>query len=339
MLESTYERTLFKTCDPEEITRLSEVVFVEGHLDKLDDLLITILPLANVIYYKYIRIFDDREYAKEDLISDAVLGLYRDMSLRWDKYIRIESYYSYFSTILRNSMIGLVHGYHNYYSSDEVDLETMNSSDSSGMDAYDSVETKLLLDSLKKNIIDTSLRILSRRKVNTNLLISIFNSIHVDKVGVEKLKSRVKVLGVSSNLFSFYEEHVEYVYRLAYNYHYAVLGGKQKMISRISDTLDRFEDVTYKMLSLNYYDSIIPEIYAEFGSEVAKKFVKTFSGRTVKVPDYRDFCDNLLGGVVLSLADGDKSNLYRIAEEYEIPYKTLSRIYSKASKYDIGEKG
>ena len=105
------------------------------------------------------------------------------------------------------------------------------------------------------------------------------------------------------------------------------------MIGRISGVIDRFEDVTYRMLSANYYDSVIPEMYAELGPELTKRFVKIFSNRTIKVPRYRDFCDDLLGGVVLSLADGDKDNLYRVADEYGISYRGLLRIYNKASKY------
>lgn len=107
------------------------------------------------------------------------------------------------------------------------------------------------------------------------------------------------------------------------------------MLDRMNGIIDRFEDVTYKMLSVNYYDSIIPEIYAEFGAEFAKKFVRTFSGRTIQVPEYQNFCDDLLGGVILALAKGDRANLYQIAEEYDMPYKTLARIYNKAIKYDL----
>lgn len=338
MGENCYNEYLFKPCDPYEITRMSKVVFVEGHLDRLDDLLLTILPLVNLVYYKSIRCLDDREYAKEDLISDAIVSLYHDMSLRWDKYIHIESYYSYYSQILKNTMIELVHKYHNYYSYEEADLESERF-DEASQDDYEDVEFDILKESINHSIHDTSVRILKCRKVNTNLLLNIFNCTYVEKEGLDNLRSRVRVLGISNNLFTFYCDHVNYVYRLANNYQYAVLGGNQKMMSRISNTIDRFEDITYSMLSMEYYDSIIPEIYAEFGADVAKKFVKTFSGRTVQVPKYRDFCDNLLGGVVMTLSEGDKSNLYRVAEEYNIPYRTLSRIYNKATKYNTSQEG
>lgn len=333
MEQSLYEYHLCKPCDIDEINRMSKIVFVEGHLERLDDLLVTVMPLAHIVYYKYIRSFDDREYAKEDLISDALLRLYQDMSLRWDKFIHIDSYYDYYSTILRNGMIGLVHSYHNYYSQDDIDVETYKVEDEV-TDLYDEIEFKLLKESINKGIIEVAERILRCRKVNTNLLLKILKIKYVEKSDLDSLKSRVRVLGISANLFNFYVEHVEYVYRLSYNYQYALLGGRRNMIDRISATLDRFEDVTYKMLSTSYYDSIIPEIYAEFGPEIAKKFVRTFSGRTVQVPDYKDFCDDLLGGVVLTLAAGDRSNLYRVAEEYHMPYKTLARIYNKAVKYD-----
>jgi len=333
---SSYDIYLRKTCDPEEITRLSNIVFVEGHLDRLDDLLISILPLANIIYYRYIKYLDDREYAKEDLISDAILRLYQDMYLRWDKYIHIEYYYyDYFSRVLRNGMVSMVHGYHNYYMMDDIDPENVIY-DGIVDNTYDEIESSLLKASINKSIIATAERILKCRRVNTNLLLNILKLKYVEKSGLDNLRSRVKVLGISGTLFNFYCEHVEYVYRLSYNYQYAILGGKDKMSSRISSVIDRFEDTTYRTLSINYYDSIIPEIYAEFGAEFAKKFVKTFSGRTVEVPNYRNFCDDLLGGVVVSLAGGDKSNLYRVAEEHNIPYKTLSRIYNKATK--LGDK-
>lgn len=330
---SSYQSTLCSPCNPEEITRLSKIVFVEGHLDRIDDLIVAILPLANIVYYKYIRYLDDREYAKEDLISDAVLRLYQDMTLRWDKYIHIESHYEYYSTILRNGMVGLVHSYHSFYSIDDVDLEAL-SPEEEVVNAYEAIELNMMKESVRKNIIDTATHILECRSVNTKLLVNILHCMYVTKSGLDSLKDRVRVLGISNSLFNFYCEHVVYAYRLAYNYHYAQLGGKQKMLDRISNTIDRFEDITYKILSDRYYDSIIPEIYAEFGEDVAKKFVKTFSGRTVQVPPYRDFCDDLLGGAVLSLADGDKSNLYRLAEEYGMSYRSLSRIYNKALKYD-----
>lgn len=330
---SSYDYHLKRSCNPEEIVNLSNIVFVEGHLDRLDDLLVAILPLANIIYYRYIKYLDDREYAKEDLISDAVLRLYQDMSLRWDKYIHIESYYEYFSQVLRNGMIGLVHGYHNFYITDDLDLES-TACDEVIDNTYEEVETRMLRASVKKSILETAERILKCRAVNTNLLLNIFRAKYIEKSDLDSLRSRVRVLSISTALFNFYCEHVDYVYKLSFNYQYAILGGRSNMISRISNTIDRFEDVTYRTLSTNYYDSIIPEIYAEFGADVAKKFVRTFSGRTVQVPDYKDFCDDLLGGIVLTLADGDRSNLYRVAEERDIPYKVLARIYNKAIKFD-----
>lgn len=331
---SSYEYHLYKPCDPEEIVSLSKIVFVEGHLERIDDLLVAILPLANIIYYRYIKYLDDREYSKEDLISDAILRLYQDMSLRWDKYIHIESYYEYFSQVLKNGMIGNVHSYHNYYIVDDIDPE-VTKYDEIVDTAYDEVELRMMKEAIKSNIIETAEKILRCRQVNTNLLLNIFRAKYVNKSGIESLRSRVRVLGISTNLFNFYCEHVTYVYKLSYNYQYALLGGRDGMTNRISGIIDRFEDTTYRMLSVNYYDSIIPEIYAEFGADIAKKFVRTFSGRTVQVPDYKNFCDDLFGGVVLTLADGDKSNLYRVSEEHHIPYKMLARIYNKAIKYEV----
>lgn len=334
----SYDQYLTKPCDPAEIVRMSKLVFIEGHLEMVDDLLLVLLPLAHLVYYKNIRYLDDREYAKEDLISDAIVNLYQDITLRWDKYIHVESYYTYFSNVLRNSMISLVHSYHNYYSQDELDPESIKSDEDSS-DAYDAVDMQMMRDSLEEAIASTSRRILSCRSVNTNLLLSIFDCIYVKKSGLGSLSSRVRVFGISSSLFNFYVDHVGYVYRLAYNYQYALIGGKDKMALRIEDTISRFEDVTYRILSNKYYDTIIPEIYAEFGSDIAKKFVKTFSGRNVQVPRYQDFCDDLLGGVVVALTDGNKDNLYKVADEYKIPYRTIARIYNKAIKFDGVGKG
>lgn len=331
MEKSQYDIQLFTTCDYNKITELSEKVFIEGHLEMIDDLITVILPLANVIYYRHIRQLDDSEYAKEDLISDAILVLYQDMSLRWDKYIYVESYYTYYSRILTNVMISMVHGYHNFYAMDDVDPDTIKSEKIIEND-FDVVEMNMLKESINKDIIETATHILSCRKKNTKLLINILNCKYVDKSGVDSLRTRVRVLGIPNTLFNFYCEHVDYVYKLSYNYQYAMLGGNKKMINRITETLHRFEDVTYSMLSENFYDSIIPEMYAELGPEVTKKFVKTFSNRTVQVPGYKDFCDTLLGGVVVSLAGGDRSNLYKVAEEYKIPYKILARIYNRVVK-------
>ena len=237
----SYQSSLFKQCDPEEITRLSKLVFVEGNLDKIDELIVAILPLANIVYYKHIRHLDDREYAKEDLISDAILRLYQDMTLRWDKYIHVESYYEYFSSILRNGMIGLVHSYHSYYSIDDVDPDIARSKDEI-VDAYDAVELRMMRESVINNIIDTSKLILSCRVKNTNLLLSILKYKYVEKIELNSLRSRVRVLGIPTNLFDFYCEHVDYVYRLSYNYHYAQIGGKKKMLSGINSVIDRFEE-------------------------------------------------------------------------------------------------
>ena len=328
----SYNYYLRKPCDPEEIVRLSKYVFVEGHLEALDDLILVILPLAHIVYYKNIKYLDDREYAKEDLISDTILRLYQDMLLRWDKYIHVDSYYDYFKVILKNGMIGLVHEYHNYYSQDELDCDVVLR-DFNDTYVYEQVEFKILKESLYNHIIDTTRKLLKCRQKNTNLLLSIFNCKYIKKEGLESLKSRVKVLGISSSLFNFYCEHVDYVYKLSYTYHCAVIGGKVNVVGDMSSTLDRFEDITYRMLSVAYYDTILPEIYAEFGPSVAKKFVKTFSNRTVTVPSYRDFCDNLLGGAVYSLAQGNRKKLYDLVEQYHMPYRTLLRIYNKAAKF------
>lgn len=333
MNDSEYTRRLFSTCDIEKINTLSYKIFKEGQLELIDDLIVDLLPLANIIYYKYVKSLDDYEYAKDDLISDAITILYRDMKYRWDKYIKVDFYSEYYSTSFKNIMLSLVHGYHNYYLTNDVDPEFMNSG-IPDENHFENVEYELLKTSVREQMISFAKRVLSCRHVNKNLLLSIFEYKYIEHQDLEALMSRVRVLGLSKNLFNFYVEHVDYVYRLSYNLQYAVLRGNQKMIDRISEKLSRFEDATYRSLVSAYYDTVIPEIYAEFGEEVAAKFVKTFSNRTIHVPAYRDFCDTLLGGAVVTLAQGDKENLYDVASDYNIPYRTLSRIYNKAINND-----
>ena len=153
----------------------------------------------------------------------------------------------------------------------------------------------------------------------------------------KSLRSRLKVIGIYEDTYEVLSNHVIYLHKLAYNYQKSLLKGNTRMQLRIEDMIKRNESPTYEILSNNFGESIIPEIFAEFGPDVAKKFVRTFSGQEVKVPDYQQFCDDLLGGTVYSLARGDKQNLYQIALDNKLPYRVLARMFDKVAKFYGGK--
>jgi len=316
----------------EEIESLGVKIFKEGNLSLVDDLIVLVIPLLNIVYYNHIVPLDDRHHAKDDLIQDALMEIYRDMKLHWDKYIYVDIYCQYITTIARSKMIDLVHRYHNYYSTTEYDPEILLST--TYVDNYSSIETKILREEMQSSIISIARRILKCRKKHSRILETILESTYLDKSkDVRKLYNRFRVIGISEVQFKLLKDHVDYVYKLSYNYQKSIVLENSKMRLRIEDVISRFESPTYEILSSTYSDSIIPEIYAEFGPEVTRKFVRTFSDKTVKVPDYQDFCDHLLGSTVLSLSKGDKDNLYQLSADYKIPYRALSRIYNKVSKF------
>lgn len=320
-----------------EVTSLGDEIFKEGHFERLDDFIILILPIINMTYYQSIRSLDDREYAKDDLIQDTVVALYRDMSLRWDKYIRVENYGEYVKTVSRNIMINLVHRYHNYYSTVEYDPDTAGANSDSARE-YSVVEAKLLKKQFDTQILEMTRRLASYRKDANQLLQRIITSLYIDKdEEMTRLKIRYRVLGVHYDKFNMYINHVKYLYRLVYNYQKALLRGDDKMSSQLEEVMDRFGSDTYETLTKNYGDTVIPELFAEFGRETTMKIVKVFSGQTIKVPDYRSLCDDLLGASVYQMANGRKEDLARLSEEYSLPYKTLSRIFDRQLK-NLGGK-
>lgn len=320
-----------KSPDYDEINRVGDLIFKQGEFELLDEYMMLIAPLINKSYYKYIASLDDSNYAREDLIQDTFLALYKDMKLRWDKYINVRNYYTYISSICTNIMTNLVHEYHSYYQTTEYDPELVLTS---YLDMnYERVDYQLAKESIFKNILVLVNKLASFRKSQCVLLKSIIRALYVDRAGLDKVKSRARVVYVNDQMFSFLVDHVKYLYKLAFEYHEALLKENGKVVDDLEIIFGRFSNVTYDILVDRYQYSILPEVYAEFGPELARRFVRSFSGRTVEVPNYQDFCDFLLSGTVMSMINGDKENLYKVAKDYKISYKSLRRIYNKTEKY------
>lgn len=146
-----------------------------------------------------------------------------------------------------------------------------------------------------------------------------------------KLKSMMRILGITRSTVNFLLDHIDYLYRFSFNYYKTLEKGEIKMSRRLDNILERYNDEIYSVLCKNYGDSIIPEIYAEFGPDLTKKFIKVFSGRQVEVPDYTNFCDDVLGCKLLTLVDS-REELYKIASDFKLDYSTLSRIYTRGVK-------
>lgn len=327
---------LDSTVDWSKINTISFDIFKYGNFDKIDELLVLILPLINITYYKHARWLDDRNYAKEDLIQDAILEIYKDIKFRWDKYINIDNYPKYFETVARNVMINLVHAHHNYYKTAEFSPD-LNYDLNSTQESFGFAEVRILKEEFDNNLLETTRRLANCRKKHSKILNKLITEIYINKnIDALNIKSKLRVLGIDRVQFDLLYEHVFYLHRLSYNYHMSIMKGNEKMRIRIEEVIRRYESPTYEVLARNYSDSIIPELFAELGPDLTKKVVRVFSGRTMKVPDYRDFCDDLLGGTIYSLAGGDKSNLYKIASDNNLPYRALSRIYDKVAKYKEG---
>lgn len=321
-----------------EVNRKCNYVFKEGHLDEIDDLIPLILPILNITYYKQVRWLDDRLYAKEDLIQDTIMTIYMDMKLRWDKYIDIDNYPRYFEKIARNVMIKNVHKLHSYYSIVELDPD-LNYNMNSAKVSYESVEAHMIKSTISSEILNMTKRLASYRGKYAKILLLIVEEVYEkDNPETANLKSRLKVVGISEKTYELLYNHVLYLHKLAYNYQKSIMKGNHRMRLRIEDILRRYESPTYEILATNYSDSIIPEVYAEFGDEVTRKFVKTFSGKTIEVPDYQKFCDDLLGGTVYAIAKGDRNNLYQFAADNGMSFRTLARIFDKVAKFYGGKQ-
>lgn len=317
--------------DWEKVNELGHEVFYNGHLERMEEMFYSILPIVNISYYKYITPYDDNEYAREDLLQDAIAEIYRDMTLRWDKFIYVENYYSYFKTICRNVMLGLVQAHHGYYMNVEFNPDIRNNF--SDDYSFASVEANDHKEYLQTAILDTTRRLAKNRKGYAKVLDFIITWKYVEhRTDLAAIKTKLRTSWwLKRTNVNMLLEHVGYLYRFAYNYHLAIERGESKMVRRLDQIISRFEDSTYSVLSKNYGDTVIPEIYAEFGPALTKKFVKLFGGKQITVPDYTNFCDDIVGGSLLSLVSS-KDDLHTVASEFDMPYGVLARIYDRAVK-------
>jgi len=326
-----------KLSSPVQYERLHEVcvdVFKYGNFDRIDtELLELIMPIVNIVYYQSISQYDDRFYAREDLIQDTLLSIYSDMTLRWDKYIHIDNYYEYIKRIAYKSMINTVHVYHNNHMTCEYDPDSIYAkSTKSGIESY--VESKIAVDTLKDDIYKVAIDLLSHRIGKSSRMMremmyarySLMDEKEVDKV------SRLHSLRFSNKERKFYLSRVDYLYSVAKNYtllHWGVDEGLTMNSKNIDSIVNRIRTGDYETLSLLYGDTIIPDIYAEFGEDILMRFIKLFGGTTITIPDSRSIGDTILGSTVYTLADGDRENLYTVSETYGLPYRTILRIFDK----------
>lgn len=319
----------------EKVNELGHIVFYEGNLDRVDELFMNVLPIVHMTYYKYLLSLDDRGYAKEDLIQDSILEIYRDITLRWDKFIYVDDYFSYFKILCKNVMTTLVHVHHNYYMNIEFDPDVRNNLTDEYK--YASVEARMHKEYLQESIINLTKKLASNRTGSSKVLNYLINWRYVEKnKDLNALKSRVNTSWwLKRSDINFLLDHVDYLYKLSYNYHLSKERGDTKMIKRLDQIINRFEDSTYSVLAKNYGSGIIPEIYAEFGPEITKKFVRLFSGKHIDVPDYTEFCDDLVGNSLLSLVN-NKDDLYEISVNYGLSYGKLLRIFNRAKSNEEG---
>lgn len=330
MIDELYKK-LQVPVDFELVNNLGHEVFYEGRLEEMEKFFFSILPIVNLSYYKYIVPYDDGGYAREDLLQDAILEIYRDITLRWDKFIYVENYYSYFKTICKNVMLNLVQAHHGYYMNVEFNPDLRNGLTETL--SFESAEAKIQRDFLKTAIIDMTRRLCKNRKGYAKVLDFIVTWKYVDKRDdVSAIKSKLKTSWwLKRTDINMLIDHVTYLYRFSYNYYLAIERGESSMVRRLDQIISRFEDSTYSVLSKNYGDTIIPEVYAEFGPALTKKFVKLFGGKQITVPNYNNFCDDMVGGALLALVQ-TKDDLRQLSEEYNMPYSTLARIYDRALK-------
>lgn len=326
-----------KLSSPVQYERLHELcrdIFKYGEFDKLNgEFLELLMPIVNIVYYQSISKFDDGGVAREDLIQDTLFSLYKDMSLRWDKYIHIDNYYEYIKRIIYKLMINSVHAYHDYHLSYEYNPDVSYSGISgSSVERY--VNSKIILESLEDNIYTLATELLSHRvckfhKLMRSLLIARYNS--KDESEVEHIMKMYSVRLYRGDC-RFYLSRVDRIYILAKEYtliHWGIESGVDMSTKDVDSIINRIRTGDYEMLSLLYGDTVIPEIYAEFGEDVLLRFIKLFGGTTITIPDSRSVGDTMLGSTVYTLADGSRDNLASVSDIYGLPYRTLQRIFDK----------
>lgn len=321
-------RKLQTPVDYELINKLGHEVFYEAHFEKRNEFFDAILPIVNLSYYKYLTQLDDYD-VREDLLQDAIAEIWQAISLRWDNLIYVDDYYSYFKSMCKFTMLNLVQGYHGYYLNVEFNPDLRNNLTETL--SFESAEARIQRDFLQTAITDMTRRLCKHRKGYAKVLDFIVTWKYIDRdTDVSVVKSKLRnCWWLKRADVNFLIEHVKYLHRFSYNYYLAIERGQDAMVRRLEQVISRFEDSTYEILSKNYGDTVLPEIYAEFGPVQTKKLVKLFSGQNIKIPNYNNFVDDLVGGALLSIAHS-RDDLRQLSEEYNMPYTTLSRIYARA---------
>lgn len=332
-MDGSIESYLRTPADWGAVNEMGYKIFKLAQFDLLEDFTLLILPIVHSVYCNTMMRHDDRSYARDDLIQTAIMSLHFDMKYRWDKYIHVDNYAEYVKTITRNIMLGHVYDYHNHYSMSEYDPD-LNRSGTTDDENIVYVENKIVVETFYKTVDKMALMLAEYRVPYSKMLKLIIQRVYIDKNDrVDDLRTRFRVIGITKETFAFLLDHSYYIYRLSYNYIRAEIKGNKKMISRLNQVIERMKDPMYEVLSRNYSDTIIPEMFAEFGEDITRRFMRTFSGRKVEVPDSRDFNDDLLGSTVYEIAEGDRDTLKEFCSSLDLPTKDILRIFDKHKKY------
>lgn len=330
-MQSQYEDLLYKEFDYKRFNELCVAAFKYGEFDKIDEILMLAMPLIHIVYYQSIHRYDDDYRSKDDLIQDAILVLYRDMKLTWDKFIHVDNYYEYFKMLIRNTMIAKVSGYNTNFH-EVVGLTDEDFKGKNTKTQFDIADIRMIAEDIQNNITNLAGELLSHRFKRNSLLRKMFTDIYSDRVSDEEYERRIRryyVHGLSTKLASFYKTRVQYFYQLAATYHRDQLKGDEKSLKNLEEVMARIRSDEYEIMSQVYGDTPLPEIYAELGTEATLKLIKVVGGTTVQFPDVRDISDTLLGSLVYQLSDGEGDNLQSVSEVYGLPYNVIKRIFNK----------
>ena len=328
MINNPLDQYLRTPLNYDQIEELSIKVFQESRDDLVEDLILSLYPLINIVYYESAWAYDEEESFKDDLIQDCSLVLFQEFTTRQEKFKDVKIYYSYYKSIIRNTMLKYIHRYQANFKETEIELDKISCIDSKY--SYSAVEAKINQGIILKDMVDIVRRICCKRVKHANLIDYYIDYRYVcGNKDMKTLKKRLQVSGVPYSDILNIIEFVDHINKFAKDFCYVHYRMEQREMDRLDQVMNRFEDSTYEVLAYKYGDSILPEFYAAFGPEVTKKFVSVFSGRTIEVPAYRDFTDDLLGGSLLSLVDCEEQ-LEELAENSELSLGTLKRIYDKA---------
>lgn len=326
-----YDDLLYKEFDYNTFNKLCVAAFKYGEFDKIDEILLLVMPLVHIVYYQSIHRLDDNYRHKDDLIQDSLLVVYRDMKLTWDKFIHVDNYYEYFKTLIRNTMIGKVSTYNSNYH-EVVGMTDEDFKTKTTKTQFDIADIRMVAEDIEEDIVNLAADLLRHRLRKNKLLTKIFSDLYYDKVTEEEYESRMRkyyVHGLSTKMASFYKSRVQYFYQLSATYHRDQLKGDDKSVKNLEEIISRIRSDEYEIMSQLYGDTPLPEIFAEIGTESMLKLIKIVGGTTVQFPDSRDVSDTLLGSLVYQLADGEVDNLQNVSEVYGLPYSTIKRIFNK----------